>query len=86
VNINKDLRGFELKITFCGLQLSLTCIGFNVYRALVVDKTLLALINRRDDFPNFEGLSFVQVRFGEVGAVLVFFAWIKVVKINYLPT
>uniref|UniRef100_A0A915IHF6 Polycystic kidney disease 2-like 1 protein n=1 Tax=Romanomermis culicivorax TaxID=13658 RepID=A0A915IHF6_ROMCU len=62
------------------IAISLCCIGFSIYRSLVVDAQLTQLLAEPDTYSNFEYLSFAQTRFNDVGAVLVFFAWIKIFK------
>ena len=60
------------------ITISIVCIGFNVYRSLVVGDKLDSLLENPDTFPDFEFLSYWQTVFNCAIAVTVFLAWVKV--------
>jgi len=53
---------------------------FSVYRLLKVDSLLDELLSRPNAYANFDFLSYWQVQFNNVMAIMVFFAWIKIFK------
>ena len=53
---------------------------FSVYRLLKVDSLLDGLLSQPDAYANFDFLSYWQVNFNNVMAIMVFFAWIKIFK------
>ncbi|XP_052762076.1 polycystic kidney disease 2-like 1 protein isoform X3 [Mya arenaria] len=56
------------------------CVSFNVYRTLKVDELLQDLLNKPDQYANFEFLSYGQEQFDNAIAIAVFLAWIKIFK------
>ncbi|XP_013778837.1 polycystin-2-like [Limulus polyphemus] len=62
------------------IVLSLVCIAFSIYRILMVDTMLEGLLNKPDEFADFEFLGFWQTQFNNAVALAVFFAWIKIFK------
>ncbi|XP_076365526.1 polycystin-2-like isoform X2 [Tachypleus tridentatus] len=62
------------------IVLSLVCIAFSIYRTLMVDSMLEGLLNKPDEFADFEFLGFWQTQFNNAVALAVFFAWIKIFK------
>lgn len=62
------------------LVLSYTTIGFSIYRTLQVNKLLDQLLVNSSEFQNFDTLTYYQELFNQVSAVVIFFAWIKVMK------
>ena len=58
--------------------ISIICIVFNIYRSIAVTDKLNELLDKPDDFADFEFLSFWQVQFNSAIAITVFLAWVKV--------
>ncbi|XP_065670022.1 polycystin-2-like protein 1 isoform X5 [Hydra vulgaris] len=56
------------------------CMAFNIYRTVTVNKILRLLLEKQDEYANFESLSDWQTRFNDFVAVAVFLSWIKVFK------
>ncbi|KAK8775401.1 hypothetical protein V5799_031253, partial [Amblyomma americanum] len=62
------------------ILISLVCIGFSIYRTVMVNKLLAGLLDKPDEFADFGRLGFYQTQFNNAVALAVFFAWIKVFK------
>lgn len=62
------------------IVISVLCITFSIYRTVMVDSLLADLLNKPDEYPDFEKLGFYQTQFNNAVALAVFFAWIKVFK------
>ncbi|XP_055953572.1 polycystin-2-like [Argiope bruennichi] len=62
------------------LTVSIMCIGFSVYRNMVMDDLLQELLSQPDNYPNFEFLGYWQTQFNNLVALTVFLAWIKIFK------
>ncbi|XP_054715957.1 polycystin-2-like [Uloborus diversus] len=62
------------------LIVSFLCIGFSVYRNMVMDGLLEELLSQPDVYPNFEFLGYWQTQFNNLVALTVFLAWIKIFK------
>ncbi|XP_041374515.1 polycystic kidney disease 2-like 1 protein [Gigantopelta aegis] len=62
------------------ILISLVCIGFNIFRSLVVKKMMLTLLEKPDIYADFERLGYWETRFINAIAIAVFLAWIKVFK------
>ncbi len=60
------------------IVISLICIVFNVYRSLAVTRKLNDLLDKPDEFADFEFLSYWQTQFNSAIAITVFLAWVKV--------
>jgi len=76
----KYLKSFWNLLDLVVIIISLVCIGFSIYRTLVVRDTLDKLLSNPESFADFEFLSFWQVQFNSALAITVFFAWVKVFK------
>lgn len=61
------------------LILSYITIGFSIYRTIQVNKLLDQLLVNSSEFQNFDTLTYYQELFNQVSAVVIFFAWIKVI-------
>jgi hypothetical protein len=59
-------------------QLSVACIGFSVYRYVIINQQLGALLVAPDTYANFEYIAYVQSTYNYTIAIMVFCAWIKV--------
>ncbi|XP_036373120.1 polycystin-2 [Megalops cyprinoides] len=69
------------------VMLSIVAIVLNIYRTSVVTRKLEYLLEHLDTYPNFEHLSYLQVQFNNLSAVIVFFVWVKLFKfINFNKT
>lgn len=66
------------------LGLSYTTIGFSIYRTIQVNNLLDQLLINSSEFQNFDTLTFCQELFNQASAVVIFFAWIKVIRPFYL--
>ncbi|XP_015913984.2 polycystin-2 [Parasteatoda tepidariorum] len=62
------------------LLVSFLCIGFSVYRNMVIDGLIEELLSKPDSYPNFEYLGYWQTQFNNLVALTVFLAWIKIFK------
>jgi polycystin 2 len=62
------------------IVVSVLCMAFYLYRAMKVDELIEVLLNRPDQYSDFEFLGYCQSIFNNVIAVVVFLAWIKVFK------
>ncbi|BFZ03162.1 hypothetical protein BsWGS_06200 [Bradybaena similaris] len=60
--------------------MSIGCIGFNIYRTSTIEKKLESLLQDPLKYANFDGLGFWEMRFNNLVAVTVFFAWVKIFK------
>ncbi|XP_045214865.1 polycystic kidney disease 2-like 1 protein isoform X3 [Mercenaria mercenaria] len=62
------------------IVIALVCVAFNVYRTLKVDELLQELLDKPDQYADFEFLSYGQTQFDNAIAIAVFLAWIKIFK------
>lgn len=62
------------------LLVSFLCIGFSVYRNMVLDGLLEELLSEPELYPNFEFIGYWQTQFNNLVALTVFLAWIKIFK------
>ncbi|XP_013419423.1 polycystic kidney disease 2-like 1 protein isoform X2 [Lingula anatina] len=62
------------------IVISVVCTVFNVYRTIAVGNMLESLLQKPDEFADFEFLSWAQVLFNQGIAFAVFFAWVKIFK------
>ncbi|XP_060603024.1 polycystin-2-like protein 1 isoform X2 [Ruditapes philippinarum] len=62
------------------IVIALVCVAFNVYRTLKVDELLKKLLDKPDQYADFEFLSYGQTQFDNAIAIAVFLAWIKIFK------
>lgn len=62
------------------ILISTVCIGFSIYRTVMVNKLLAGLLEKPDEFADFGRLGFYQTQFNNAVALAVFFAWIKFFK------
>jgi len=60
------------------IAISICCIGFNIYRTVVVNKLLNKLLTSGETYCDFDSISYWQIVFNSALAIMVFFAWIKV--------
>ncbi|RUS85640.1 hypothetical protein EGW08_006586 [Elysia chlorotica] len=60
--------------------MAVVCIVFNVHRTLTIVGTLEELLKDPLAYANFESLGFWEMRFNNMVAITVFFAWVKVFK------
>lgn len=60
------------------IVIALVCVAFNVYRTLKVDELLKKLLDKPNQYADFEFLSYGQTQFDNAIAIAVFLAWIKV--------
>ena len=60
--------------------IALCCIGFSIYRQVMVNTKLDDLLRNERQYANFEFLSFAQTRFNDFVAIMIFFAWVKIFK------
>lgn len=60
--------------------ISCVCICFSIYRTVMVNKLLVELLNKPDEYADFGKLGFYQFQFNNAVALAVFFAWIKIFK------
>lgn len=61
-------------------QISLLCIGFNVFCFFTISNKLQELLEDPNIFADFEFLGYWQIQFNNAVAVCVFFAWFKLFK------
>ncbi|GIX87319.1 polycystic kidney disease 2-like 1 protein [Caerostris extrusa] len=62
------------------LEVSILCIGFSVYRNMVMDGLLQELLSQPDSYPNFNFLGYWQTQFNNPRGSDGFLAWIKIFK------
>uniref|UniRef100_A0A663MW78 Polycystin 2 like 2, transient receptor potential cation channel n=1 Tax=Athene cunicularia TaxID=194338 RepID=A0A663MW78_ATHCN len=62
------------------LGTSVLAIAFNIYRTVEVSLLMEELLSDDHVYPNFYFLAFWQVRYNNMVAINVFFAWIKIFK------
>ncbi|GFR73829.1 polycystic kidney disease 2-like 1 protein [Elysia marginata] len=62
------------------IAMALVCIAFNVHRTLTIGQKLEDLLQDPIAYANFESLGFWEMRFNNMVAITVFFAWVKVFK------
>ncbi|XP_050390964.1 polycystin-2 isoform X1 [Patella vulgata] len=60
--------------------ISLICVAFDVYRSVEVDQKLTSLLVNKEQYSDFERLSYWETRFSNAIAICVFLAWIKIFK------
>ena len=66
------------------VSMGIVCIIFNIYQTIEIGKKLARLIEKQNQYANFESLSEWQSRFNDFVAVGVFVAWIKVYIYKYI--
>ncbi|CAL8144331.1 unnamed protein product [Orchesella dallaii] len=71
---------FWTYLDICILLMSYTCIGFSIYRHILVERNLEELIKDPNSYANFYWLGFWESQYNNVVAVLVFLTWIKLFK------
>lgn len=64
------------------IGIAIVCVAFNIYRKIKVDSLLQELLDKPDQYADFEFLSYGQTMFDNAIAIAVFFAWIKVYSCN----
>lgn len=62
------------------IAISIVCVAYNVYRTIKVDSLLKDLLDKPDQYADFEFLSYGQYQFDNAIAIAVFLAWIKIFK------
>ncbi|VDL62075.1 unnamed protein product [Hymenolepis diminuta] len=62
------------------ILLSCVCAGFNIYRTVRVNATIISLLSNPEAYSNFERLSYWEMQFNYAVGVLVFLVWIKIFK------
>jgi len=62
------------------ISIAIVCVAFNIYRTLKVDELLTDLLDKPDQYADFEFLSYGQTQFDNAIAIAVFLAWIKIFK------
>ncbi|GFN78424.1 polycystin-2, partial [Plakobranchus ocellatus] len=62
------------------IGMALICIIFNVHRTVTIVERLGDLLNDPGSYANFVALGFWEMRFNNIVAITVFFAWVKVFK------
>ncbi|XP_044540211.1 polycystic kidney disease 2-like 1 protein, partial [Gracilinanus agilis] len=62
------------------ILLSIVAVGFHVFRTLEVNRLMGHLLQRPNDYADFEFLAFWQTQYNNMNAVNLFFAWIKIFK------
>lgn len=60
------------------IGIAIVCVAFNLYRLIKVNSLLKELLDKPDQYADFEFLSYGQTQFDNAIAIAVFFAWIKV--------
>ncbi|ESO83923.1 hypothetical protein LOTGIDRAFT_229509 [Lottia gigantea] len=73
-------KGFWNILDILVILLALVCMVFDIYRTLVVGEKLESLLSNKEQYADFERLSYWETRFSNTIAILVFMAWIKIFK------
>lgn len=76
--ISVESRGRAVTADSSSSQLSITAIGFHIFRTIEVNRLLGELLKHPDTYADFEFLAFWQTQYNNMNAVNLFFAWIKV--------
>lgn len=74
------VQSFWNLLDFSILTMSIVCIGFSVFRSVLVDSMLKKLMTDPDHYPPFGILAIWQIHYNNMVAALVFLCWIKVLK------